>query len=223
MQEKIIHKLSFISLFLLSTQAFSAQCVGGEGVNTPPEWSVEWNKAGSSKLDTNEKWSSSQTSNGVTLTADLNIKRTKNKLFVKKTNVSDGNDCEYTGDISNDAVKGTYHCNSGGPYNFELNCRWNSTQDDKLKASLVEKNKKKEKILAAEESRKYEHACENYYPGKVGRIKTQTFLATKDGFIVRYINKQRKVVTIEGTTGGNSLQYGEMRELPCGTLLQQER
>ena len=66
-------------------------------------------------------------------------------------------------------------------------------------------------------------ACESYYPGRIGTIKGQGILATKDDFIVRYVNPARGNVTIEGTSGGNTLERGSVREFGCLALKGLER
>ncbi|AGX86191.1 hypothetical protein [Candidatus Symbiobacter mobilis] len=89
---------------------------------------------------------------------------------------------------------------------------------------ICERQKQLEDQRKSREVReRYERACDNYYPGRVGRIKGDGWLATEDGFIVRYVNKDRKMVTIEGTSGGNSLKFGETREFSCSTLQHYER
>lgn len=63
-------------------------------------------------------------------------------------------------------------------------------------------------------------ACDEYYPGKTGTMQNNYWLATDDDFVVRYVNKERKSVTIEGTTrsGGNSLARGAIEEMSCAQL-----
>lgn len=61
--------------------------------------------------------------------------------------------------------------------------------------------------------------CTDFYPGKVGKVKGEGFLATSDAYIVRYVNADRGMATIEGTSGGNSLKSGETIELNCYYLL----
>lgn len=75
-----------------------------------------------------------------------------------------------------------------------------------------------DKHLAARAAAK----CNRYYPGYVGRLKAYALLATTDRFITKYVNKDRGMVTIEGTDGGNSLGYGEIREYDCGRLKEDE-
>ena len=105
----------------------------------------------------------------------------------------------------------------------EIVVKCNNESDCKSK---VEHKKEEEKQIARDDAARkairYEHSCDNYYPGHVGKIKTNAFLATEDGFIVRYLNKDRKMVTIEGTGGGNSIKYGETREISCDSLLDWE-
>jgi hypothetical protein len=61
-------------------------------------------------------------------------------------------------------------------------------------------------------------ACNRYYPGYVGRLKRRGWLMTSDNFIVRYVNPKHHSVTIEGTSGGNSLSRGAIVEYDCSTL-----
>lgn len=61
-------------------------------------------------------------------------------------------------------------------------------------------------------------ACNRYYPGYVGRLKRSGWLMTSDNFIVRYVNPKQHSVTIEGTSGGNSLSRGAIIEYDCSTL-----
>ncbi|MDO9234646.1 MAG: hypothetical protein Q7U28_01260 [Aquabacterium sp.] len=61
-------------------------------------------------------------------------------------------------------------------------------------------------------------ACSLFYPGYVGKYKGNGWLATADAFVVRYLNAPAKRVTIEGTDSGNSLKYGQYRELSCFEL-----
>ena len=90
--------------------------------------------------------------------------------------------------------------------------------------AACEKQKRIEEARKArEENERYAHACDNYYPGRVGKVKGDGIFATDDGFIVRYVNKERKMVTIEGTTGGNSFKYGATEEFSCNFLQQHER
>lgn len=61
-------------------------------------------------------------------------------------------------------------------------------------------------------------ACSLFYPGYVGKYKGNGWLATADAFVVRYLNAPAKQVTIEGTDSGNTLKYGQYRELSCFEL-----
>lgn len=51
---------------------------------------------------------------------------TKNgdSVSIERTGSSDGNDCNYTGNISGKKVSGTYFCKNGGPF------QWNATISD---------------------------------------------------------------------------------------------
>jgi hypothetical protein len=80
----------------------------------------------------------------------------------------------------------------------------------------------------AEEARKQEivkRGCKDIYPGKTGRISGKVFfLDTVDSYIVRYVNAERRMVTIEGTgNGGGALKYGQMHEISCADLLWSSR
>lgn len=73
-------------------------------------------------------------------------------------------------------------------------------------------------VLNEHLSERYERSCDNYYPGRTGVINSRGLLSTDDQYVVRYVNNERKMITIEGTEGGNSLNYGEYRELSCSEL-----
>lgn len=57
--------------------------------------------------------------------------------------------------------------------------------------------------------------CERFYPGMVARYDQGGFFGTADPYVVRYVNARQRTVTIEGTGSGNSLTYGQHRELAC--------
>jgi hypothetical protein len=71
-----------------------------------------------------------------------------------------------------------------------------------------------------EENEARARPCAAYYPGKVGKISRGGFAATEDSYIVRYVNADLQMVTIEGTSGGNSMKRGEIREFSCQQLRQ---
>lgn len=96
-------------------------------------------------------------------------------------------------------------------------------EDCKKAKARTENEKNEEQAREREESEKQARVCDSYYPGRTGQIKGEGWLATKDGFIVRYVNKDRRMVTIEGTTGGNSLKSGETREFSCERLKHYEQ
>ena len=64
--------------------------------------------------------------------------------------------------------------------------------------------------------------CKDFYPGRVGNIKGDSLFATSDQYIIRYVNSERRRVTIEGTSGGNTMNRGEIREMSCADLLRYE-
>lgn len=64
----------------------------------------------------------------------------------------------------------------------------------------------------------YARECDAYYTGKTGQIKGRGLFATRDGYVVIAVNKDRHRITVKGTEGGNSLSHGEIRELSCATL-----
>ncbi len=92
-----------------------------------------------------------------------------------------------------------------------------------IKGMWVDNNVNLECASKSDCRERYERQCDRYYPGYMGRVRFSTFLPTNDEFVVRYVNKQNKLVTIEGTRGGNSLKYGEMREMSCMSLQDHER
>ncbi len=122
---KIIYGLLILGI-LVPNISNAAQCSGREGSTAKLEWNVKWTKSGPSKQGVEEVWSVEQTMGlGPTLKGSLNLTRTKTKVFANHVLIDGGNPCTYTGNISADtSVIGTYHCSSGGPYNFELECNW---------------------------------------------------------------------------------------------------
>lgn len=80
---------------------------------------------------------------------------------------------------------------------------------------------KTEKIRHANQRRleREKNACDNYYYGRVGSIKGRGLLATKDEYMVISINKEKKMVTVKGTSGGNTISTGAIKELSCIDLL----
>lgn len=64
--------------------------------------------------------------------------------------------------------------------------------------------------------------CGNFYPGKTGKISGKSFwFDTRDSYIVRYVNKDRQMVTIQGTNtrAGGALEEGQHHELSCTELI----
>lgn len=99
----------------------------------------------------------------------------------------------------------------------------NRAQVDKARDERIAAEQKAMQDKLQREQKADEEACPLYYPGKVGKIKGDAPFATADAFVVRYVNKDRLRVTIEGTSGGNSLKLGEVLEFSCGTLRRYER
>lgn len=66
-------------------------------------------------------------------------------------------------------------------------------------------------------------ACDIFYPGYVGEYRDNSWMSTKDRFVVRYVSKSRGMVTIEGVEGGNSLEYREVLELTCYLLWERSK
>lgn len=94
------------------------------------------------------------------------------------------------------------------------------------KAEAIRQEKLRQEQLVAEERRRADlqkNACTYLYPGYVGRYDSGTWLSTPDAYVVRYVNADRKTVTIEGTSGGNSLAYGQYLELSCFQLMEKSK
>lgn len=66
-------------------------------------------------------------------------------------------------------------------------------------------------------------SCNDFYPGYVARYNRGGLFDTADSYVVRYLNADRKSVTIEGRASGNSLSYGQIVELSCIDLLERSQ
>ncbi|MFK4705891.1 hypothetical protein ABIC83_002730 [Roseateles asaccharophilus] len=115
--------LSMVAMGFAHT-ALAAQCTGSEGLNG--EWSVEWTKRGASKKGEKENWTVMQRhATQRPVTANLAVTRTDKTLSARKSETSDGNNCEYSMlSVDGPTVDGTYTCPSGGPYRIKLTCDW---------------------------------------------------------------------------------------------------
>lgn len=60
----------------------------------------------------------SQRYGGNVLTANCVVIRQGSRVAVSKRDVSDGNPCNYFGDVSGKSISGQYFCKNGGPYNW---------------------------------------------------------------------------------------------------------
>lgn len=58
------------------------------------------------------------------VTANGKYSRSGNTVSIERTGSSDGNDCNYTGNVSGKSISGTYFCKNGGPY------KWNAIISD---------------------------------------------------------------------------------------------
>jgi hypothetical protein len=87
---------------------------------TEEGWTAIWTRRGNSNV-----FDLRATKGGMTLTAVQTISINGNRVSVRRTNVSDGNDCEMEGTIAEDGVTvtGTYRCRSGGPYAWRATIR----------------------------------------------------------------------------------------------------
>lgn len=114
--------------------------------------------------------------------------------------------------------------NSSSAYQTFLNrFRFNDSQGLIPKAQVgltAAKTREAAEQLAAQRKADADYAreCDAYYIGKTGQIKGRGLFATRDGYVVIAVNKDRHRVTVKGTEGGNSLNHGEIRELSCATL-----
>ncbi len=80
-----------------------------------------------------------------------------------------------------------------------------------------------ERRIQEDRARRIPTACNGFYAGYTGHFQGRGLLATKDRYVVRYVNADRRMVTIEGNESGNSLQYCELLEIPCIDLLERTR
>lgn len=81
----------------------------------------------------------------------------------------------------------------------------------------AEQQQRASQAREAERDQKRKNACQDYYPGHVGRYKSSGFMALEVGYVVRYVNPGRKTVTIELTDKGLG-SYGELKEIACFDL-----
>lgn len=79
-------------------------------------WQGVWIRRGNSNIF-DARWGSEPRS----ITAEMAINISGNRVTIKRSKSSDGNDCDYSGTIANDGVKveGTYTCTlHPGPFNW---------------------------------------------------------------------------------------------------------
>jgi len=57
---------------------------------------------------------------GAVVTANITATISGDAFAAKKRNVSDGNDCDYSGTVRGSSITGHYFCKNGGPFEFEL-------------------------------------------------------------------------------------------------------
>lgn len=74
----------------------------------------------------------------------------------------------------------------------------------------------------AERDRKRQTACQDYYPGAVGRYQGTGFMALTHSYVVRYVNAGRGTVTIEMTDKSLG-SYGEIQEFSCFHLWERSK
>lgn len=92
-----------------------------------------------------------------------------------------------------------------------------------LEAQAKQRAEEQKRQAIAEQQRKEDlrkNGCSYLYAGYVGKYKRSGWLATADSYVVRYVNSSRNSVTIEGTSSGNTLKYGQYVEMPCYQLLE---
>ena len=93
------------------------------------------------------------------------------------------------------------------------------------KLAIVKERQKREseRREAAEKDRREAservNACKNVYPGKTGVRSGASMLSIDVRYVVRYVNSERGVATIEATSSGQlNMNYGEMKEVSCNEL-----
>jgi hypothetical protein len=84
-------------------------------------WTGTWTRRGNSNIF--DVISSKPGLQSLTAVQTINI--SGNKVFISRTNASDGNNCDMEGTIDRDGVTvtGTYRCRSGGPYSWRATIR----------------------------------------------------------------------------------------------------
>lgn len=94
-------------------------------------------------------------------------------------------------------------------------------QEQLARARAEEKRRQAEQAAEAAAMRERERlGCDNFYPGKTGKITGSSFwIDTVDGYIVRYVNKDRRMVTIQGVRGGTTLKEDQYHEISCNDLI----
>lgn len=87
---------------------------------TEEGWTGTWTRRGNSNV-----FDLVARKAGMTLTAVQTITMNGNRVSIRRTNVTDGNDCEMEGTVAPDGVSvtGTYRCRSGGPYTWRATIR----------------------------------------------------------------------------------------------------
>lgn len=61
--------------------------------------------------------------------------------------------------------------------------------------------------------------CESVYQGKVGTLKGKSYLSIDVQYVVRYVNTNKGMATIEATSSGQlNMNRGEMKEISCEDL-----
>lgn len=94
-------------------------------------------------------------------------------------------------------------------------------QEQIARQKAEEKRRQANQAAAAAAMRERERqGCDNFYPGKTGRIMGSTFwISTVDGYVVRYVNKDKHMVTIQGVRGGATLKEDQYHEISCTDLI----
>jgi len=84
-------------------------------------WAGTWTRRGNSNIF--DVMSSKPGLQSLTAVQTINI--SGNRVFISRTNASDGNNCDMEGTIDRDGVTvtGTYRCRSGGPYSWRATIR----------------------------------------------------------------------------------------------------
>lgn len=98
-------------------------------------------------------------------------------------------------------------------------------REEQARAQAAAKAQQERAAAEAAAARQRERlGCDNFYPGKVGKVNGSVFwIETVDGYVVRYVNKERQMVTIQGAGGSGALKDGQMHEMSCGALISATR